>query len=218
MSPASPVAAHTAAPRRWLSIVGIGEDGVEGIAPVARGLIADAEVVFGGKRHLALAGALIRGTMWPWPTPFDEAVSKVVERRGRPVCVLASGDPFFYGVGSLLARHVDPNEMLVVPGPSSFSLAAARLGWSLPETTLLSLHGRPLDLIRPHLHPGARILALTPDGEGPRAVAALLNESGFGGSKLTVLEALGGARERIRSICSVRAMRASKAGSTAPSR
>ena len=109
--------------------------------------------------------------MRPWPSPFDEAVSKVVERRGRPVCVLASGDPFFYGVGSLLARHVDPDEMLVVPGPSSFSLAAARLGWSLPETALLSLHGRPLDLIRPHLHPGARILALTPDGEGPRAVA-----------------------------------------------
>jgi len=200
MPPASPVAAHTAAPRRWLSIIGIGEDGVDGLAPVARGLIADAEVVFGGKRHLALAGSLIRGTMWPWPSPFDEAVSKVVERRGRPVCVLASGDPFFYGVGSLLARHVDPNEMLVVPGPSSFGLAAARLGWSLPETTLLSLHGRPLDLIRPHLHPGARILALTPDGEGPQAVAALLNENGFGASKLTVLEALGGPRERVRSV------------------
>ena len=100
MSPASPLAAHTAAPRRWLSIVGIGEDGVEGLAPVARGLIADAEIVFGGKRHLELAGALIRGTMRPWPSPFDEAVSKVVEQRGRPVCVLASGDPFFYGVGS----------------------------------------------------------------------------------------------------------------------
>jgi precorrin-6Y C5,15-methyltransferase (decarboxylating) len=200
MSSASPVAAHTAAPRRWLSIVGIGEDGVEGLAPVARGLIADAEVVFGGKRHLALAGSLIRGTMWPWPSPFDEAVSKVVERRGRPVCVLASGDPFFYGVGSTLARHIDPNEMLVLPGPSSFSLAAARLGWSLPETTLLSLHGRPLDLVRPHLHPGARIIALTPDGEGPQAVASLLNENGFGASKLTVLEALGGPREKIRSV------------------
>src|SRR5450631_178374 len=198
MSSASPVAAHTAAPRRWLSIVGIGEDGVEGLAPVARGLIADAEVVFGGKRHLALAGTLIRGTMWPWPSPFDEAVGKVVERRGRPVCVLASGDPFFYGVGSLLARQVDPNEMLVVPGPSSFSLAAARLGWSLPDTTLLSLHGRPLDLIRPHLHPGARIMALTSDGAGPSALATLLSDSGFGSSRLTVMEALGGAHEQVR--------------------
>ena len=195
---ASPLAVHTAATRRWLSIVGIGEDGVEGLTPVARGLIADAEIVFGGKRHLELAGALIRGAVRAWPSPFDQTVSEVVEQRGRPVCVLASGDPFFYGVGSLLARYIDPEETLVVPGPSSFSLAAARLGWPLPETTLLSLHGRSFDLIRPHLHPRARILALTPDGAGPKALATLLAEGGFGGSKLTVLETLGGLRERIR--------------------
>jgi precorrin-6Y C5,15-methyltransferase (decarboxylating) len=198
MPSASPLAAHTAATRRWLSIVGIGEDGVEGLTPVARGLIADAEIVFGGKRHLELAGALIRGAVRAWPSPFDQAVSEVVAQRGRPVCVLASGDPFFYGVGVTLARHIDPGEMLVVPGPSSFSLAAARLGWALPETTLISLHGRPLDLIRPHLHAGARILALTPDGAGPRALAGLLTDSGFGASRFIVLEALGGPRERIR--------------------
>jgi precorrin-6Y C5,15-methyltransferase (decarboxylating) len=198
MSPANPLAAHTAATRRWLSIVGIGEDGIGGLSPVARGLIADAESVFGGKRHLELAGTLIRGAVRPWPSPFDRALGEVIEQRGRPVCVLASGDPFFYGVGSLLATQVDPDEMLVVPGASSFSLAAARLGWPLPETVLLSLHGRPLDLIRPHLHPGARILALTPDGAGPKALAAMLTESGFGGSQLTVLETLGGPRERIR--------------------
>ncbi len=166
---------------------------------MARGLIADAEIVFGGRRHLELARSLIRGAVRPWPVPFELAVGEVVEQRGRSVCVLASGDPFLYGVGAVLARHVDPAETLVVPMPSSFSLAAARLGWSLPETTLLSLHGRPLDLIRPHLHPGAHILALTPDGAGPRALAALLAESGFGASLLTVLEALGGPRERMRS-------------------
>lgn len=189
---------HIAATRRWLSIVGIGEDGADGLSPVARGLIADAEVIFGGKRHLELAGALIRGAAQPWPSPFDEAVQQVVAQRGRSVCVLASGDPFFYGVGTLLARYVDPAEMLVVPAPSSFSLAAARLGWSLPEITLVSLHGRSLDLIRPHLQPGARVLALTPDGSGPRALATLLTEAGFGASRLTVLEALGGPREKVR--------------------
>jgi precorrin-6Y C5,15-methyltransferase (decarboxylating) len=198
MSSASPLAAEIASPRRWLSIVGIGEDGVDGLSSVARGLIADAEIVFGGKRHLELAGALIRGAVRPWPTPFDRAVADVKEHRGRPVCVLASGDPFFYGVGAVLARHIDASEMLVVPSPSAFSLAAARMGWPLSDVALLSLHGRALDLIRPHLHPGARILALTSDGEGPCALAALLNEIGFGGSKLTVLEALGGPRERIR--------------------
>jgi precorrin-6B C5,15-methyltransferase / cobalt-precorrin-6B C5,C15-methyltransferase len=196
---ASPLTAHSAATRRWLSIVGIGEDGADGLSPVARGLIADAEVVFGGKRHLELAGALVRGDVQAWPSPFDRAATHVVEQRGRRVCVLASGDPFFYGVGALLAPHVDPAEMLVVPAPSSFSLAAARLGWSLPDTALVSLHGRSLDLIRPHLHPGARILALTPDGSGPKALAALLTDTGFGASRLTVLEALGGPREVVRS-------------------
>jgi precorrin-6Y C5,15-methyltransferase (decarboxylating) len=112
--------------------------------------------------------------------------------------VLASGDPFHYGVGAVLARHIDAREMIVVPALSAFNLAAARLGWSLPQTVLLSLHGRMLDLVRPHLQPGARILALTSDGDEPAALAKLLAETGFGGSRLTVLEALGGPRERIR--------------------
>ena len=112
--------------------------------------------------------------------------------------MLASGDPFFYGVGSVLANHVAPDETLVVPAPSSFSLAAARLHWALPDIALVSLHGRALERIRPHLHQGARVLALTSDSEGPEALARLLAETGFGESRLTVLEALGGAKERIR--------------------
>jgi precorrin-6B C5,15-methyltransferase / cobalt-precorrin-6B C5,C15-methyltransferase len=189
---------ETAASPRWLSIVGIGEDGAEGLSPVARGLIEAAEIVFGGRRHLALAGPLIRGAARPWPSPFDGAADEVLHHRGRQICVLASGDPFHYGVGAVLARRIDAREMIVVPGPSAFSLAAARLGWSLPHTVLLSVHGRTLDLVRPHLQPGARILVLTSDGEGPAALARLLAQTGFGASRLTVLEALGGPRERIR--------------------
>jgi precorrin-6B C5,15-methyltransferase / cobalt-precorrin-6B C5,C15-methyltransferase len=188
----------TAAPRRWLSIVGIGEDGIEGLTPIARGLISGAKIVFGGKRHLALAGPLIRGAARPWSSPFERGIDEVLMHRGQDVCVLASGDPFFYGVGSVLTRHVEAQDMLVVPAPSAFSLAAARLGWALPEIALLSLHGRTLDLVRPHLQPGARLLALTSDGEGPATLARLLAESGFGASRLTVLEALGGPREQIR--------------------
>jgi precorrin-6Y C5,15-methyltransferase (decarboxylating) len=198
MSPANPLRQETAAPHRWLSIVGIGEDGVEGLSAVARGLIGDAEIVFGGKRHLALAAPLIRGAARPWPSPFERATAEVLAQRGRAVCVLASGDPFLHGVGTVLARHVLPEETVVVPAPSAFSLAAARLGWALPETVLISLHGRGLDLVRPHLHPGARVLALTSDGEGPAALAKLLTEIGFGRSRFTVLEALGGPRERVR--------------------
>ncbi|MGZ5813836.1 MAG: precorrin-6y C5,15-methyltransferase (decarboxylating) subunit CbiE, partial [Xanthobacteraceae bacterium] len=158
----------------------------------------DAEIVFGGKRHLGLAAPLIRGAARPWPSPFERAVEEVQAYRGRQVCILASGDPFVYGVGAVLLRHVDSRETIAVPQPSTFSLAAARLGWALPETTQLSLHGRSLDLIRPHLQPGARVLALTSDGEGPAALARLLAELGFGASRMTVLEALGGSRERLR--------------------
>jgi precorrin-6B C5,15-methyltransferase / cobalt-precorrin-6B C5,C15-methyltransferase len=188
----------SAASPRWLSIVGIGEDGVAGLSPVARGLIGAAEIVFGGRRHLGLAAPLIRGAARPWPVPFAGAADEVIGHRDRQICVLASGDPFHYGIGSVLARRIEAREMTVVPAPSAFSLAAARLGWSLPETVLLSAHGRNLDLVRPHLQPGARILALTSDGDDPKALAKLLADSGFGASRLTILEALGGSRERIR--------------------
>jgi len=198
--PPSTGADDTAVLPRWLSIVGLGEDGVDGLSPVARGLISAAEIVFGGRRHLGLAAPLIRGATRPWPIPFAAATDEVLGHRRRQICVLASGDPFHYGVGAVLARRIDPREMIVVPAPSAFSLAAARLGWSLPECVLLSVHGRTLDLVRPHLQPGARILALTSDGEGPGAMAELLTETGFGSSRLTVLEALGGIRERIRSV------------------
>jgi precorrin-6Y C5,15-methyltransferase (decarboxylating) len=198
MSRPDVVADHTAAAPRWLSIVGIGEDGVEGLSASARGLISAAEIVFGGKRHLGLAAALIRGAVRPWPSPFESAVAEVLAQRGRQVCVLASGDPYLYGIGTLLARHVAPSETVVVPAPSAFSLAAARLGWPLADCALVSLHGRELDRVRPHLQPGARVLALTSDGEGPAALAGLLTTTGFGASRLTVLEALGGPRERIR--------------------
>jgi len=187
-----------ASPKRWLSIVGIGEDGVESLSPVARGLVSGAEIVFGGERHLALANRLIRGEAKPWPSPFSRAVGAVLAMRGHQVCVLASGDPFFYGVGSVLANHVKPEETVVVPAPSAFSLAAARLGWALPDIALVSVHGRAIDRIRPHLHPGARVLALTSDSDGPAALARLLTEIGFGSSRLTTLEALGGANERVR--------------------
>jgi precorrin-6B C5,15-methyltransferase / cobalt-precorrin-6B C5,C15-methyltransferase len=183
---------------RWLSIVGIGEDGIDGLNAMARELVQSAAVVFGGARHLALATPLIRGTPRPWAVPFDQTVAEVLAHRGRAVCVLASGDPFFHGVGSLLSRHISSEETLAVPAPSAFSLAASRLLWPLPQAVLLSLCGRSLDLIRPHLHPGARILILTSDHSTPAELARLLCEIGFGRSQLTVLESLVGPRERIR--------------------
>ena len=157
---------------KWLTIVGIGEDGLAGLGDEAKRLIAEAEIVFGGKRHLALVTSLAKGEQRPWPVPFDAGMADVLALAGRRVCVLASGDPFFHGVGATLARKVEPQEMHVIPAPSAISLAAARLGWALQDIETISLHGRPLDLIRPLLQPNARILALTSDADAPAAIAA----------------------------------------------
>lgn len=185
--------------RPWLTIVGIGEDGISGLGDEAKRAIKAAEFVFGGARHLELAAALIGGEARQWPKPFDAAMSAVTALAGRKVCVLASGDPFFHGVGTTLARAISPEQICTIPAPSSISLAAARMGWALQDVETVSLHGRPIELIRPLLHPGARILALTSDADAPAAIAALLVELGFGRSRITVLEALGGPNERIRS-------------------
>ena len=176
---AEPLMPETAPTTRWLSIVGIGEDGVDGLSATARALVSGADIVFGGERHLKLAASLIKGSARRWPSPFAQGIDEVLAARGSQVCVLASGDPFHYGVGSVLASHVPPEETVVVPAPSAFSLAAARLCWALPDTALVSLHGRELTRIRPHLHHGARILALTSDSEGPAALARLLTEIGL---------------------------------------
>ncbi|MBZ9732434.1 precorrin-6y C5,15-methyltransferase (decarboxylating) subunit CbiE [Mesorhizobium sp. CA18] len=183
---------------KWLTIVGIGEDGVAGLGDEAKQRIAQADVVFGGRRHLALVSSLANGETRSWPTPFDAEMRDVLALAGKDVCVLASGDPFFHGVGVTLARKVEPEQMLVLPAPSSLSLAASRLGWALQDVETISLHGHSIDLIRPLLHPGARILALTSDGDAPAAIAALLDELGFGPSRFTVLEALGGPDEMRR--------------------
>jgi precorrin-6Y C5,15-methyltransferase (decarboxylating) len=183
---------------RWLSIVGLGEDGIDGLSAAARTLVSSAELVVGGKRHLELAHDLIRGRVLAWPSPIAGAMAEILALRGRPVVVLASGDPFHYGVGDMLLRSVGADEMLCLPQPSSFSLAASRLGWSLQDVALVSLHGRALEGIVRHLQPGARVLALSWDGGTPGRLAQLLTARGMGASTLTVLEALGGPRERVR--------------------
>jgi precorrin-6B C5,15-methyltransferase / cobalt-precorrin-6B C5,C15-methyltransferase len=186
-----------AATHKWLSIVGIGEDGLDGLGRNAVAAISAAEIVFGGARHLALAAQAIRGEARPWASPFDPAMHEVLALRGRPVCVLASGDPFWHGVGGTLARLLPPAELASYPAPSAFSLAASRLGWPLQDVETISLHGRPIAHLRPLLHPGTRILALTSDGEAPALIGSMLAEAGFGSSPCHVLEALGGSRETV---------------------
>ncbi|PZM16469.1 precorrin-6y C5,15-methyltransferase (decarboxylating) subunit CbiE [Rhizobium tubonense] len=188
-----------ATPQRWLTVIGLGEDGPVGLGDEAKNLISRAPVLFGGTRHIELVAKLMTGQAQSWLSPFERSIDLILARRGMPTVVLASGDPFLYGVGATLARFVACEEMKVIPAASSFSQAAARLGWPLQTVATVSLHGRPLDLVRPYLHKGRKILVLTSDGQGPAQLASLLVEAGFGSSQVTVLEALGGPRERLSS-------------------
>src|SRR5206468_4701167 len=134
---------------------------------VARRLIGAAELVVGGARHLELAGTLIAGRPLAWPSPMSDAFGEIRRHRGRPVAVLASGDPFHFGVGKQLAAFVPAEEFVCLPQPSAFSLAAARMGWALQDVSLVTLHGRALQCLVRYLQPGARILALSWDGATP---------------------------------------------------
>lgn len=178
----------------WLTIIGVGEDGLAGLSEASRKALADAETVFGGERHLALAGVAARGRAWS--VPFD--AESVLSRRGRPTAVLASGDPFWHGVGAVLAEKLAPGEWTAHSAPSAFSLAAARLGWRLENAICLGLHAAPFERLMPHLACGARIICLMRDGKAAGDLATWLTEHGWGASSMWSLAALGGSRESVK--------------------
>jgi precorrin-6B C5,15-methyltransferase / cobalt-precorrin-6B C5,C15-methyltransferase len=178
--------------------VGVGADGAASLAPAARRAIERAELVIGSARQLALVAEYVCGETRAWPSPMAPAITEVLARRGRATCVLASGDPFYFGVGASLAASLRPDEFRCHPAPSCVSLAAARLAWPLQDSDVVSLHGRALSGIVRYLQPGRRVLALSWDRHTPALLAALLVERGFGASRLTVLERLGATDERIQ--------------------
>jgi len=179
----------------WLTIVGIGEDGLAGLSEASRKALAEAETVFGGERHLALAEIGHRGRAWP--IPFD--VSGVLACRGRPTVVLASGDPFWYGVGGVLAEHLRDGEWSAHPAPSAFALAAARLGWRLENVICRGLHAAPFEILLPLLASGARLICLVRDGKAAADLANWLTVRGWGASRLWTCVALGGPQQSIKS-------------------
>lgn len=177
----------------WLSIIGIGEDGLAGLGKASRNALAAAEVVIGGPRHLAMVD---HADKRPWPVPF--AIDPVLALRGRRVALLASGDPFWFGAGSVLAGALGREEWRAYPAPSVWSQACARLGWRVEDTPCLGLHAAPFAKLRPHLAPGARVVASLRDGAAVGDLALWLVAQGFGASVLTVMEHLGGPEERLR--------------------
>jgi precorrin-6Y C5,15-methyltransferase (decarboxylating) len=179
---------------RWLSIIGIGEDGLAGLSATARTLLDAAEVLIGGERHLAMVPDDGR-ERHAWPTPMHDLIRNINRFRGRQTAVLASGDPMNFGVGKHLSIQISAEELIIVPAPSAFSLAAAWLAWSLPDTTCFTLHGRPVESLACHVHPGAKLLMLAHGRRTPGEVGAWLTGHGFGASEMTALAHMGGKME-----------------------
>lgn len=185
---------------RPITVVGIGADGWTGLPEPSRAALREAQTVLGGPRQLELLPGEVRGERRAWPSPLVPALPGILdELDGRRVAVLASGDPMFFGIGSTLARIAGPDRLRVLVHPSSVALACARLGWASEHVRVRSLVGRPLDALRRDLAPGARLVVLSEGAGSPAEVAGLLDGSGWGRSRMTVLERLGAGDERVTS-------------------
>ncbi|MEP2782917.1 MAG: precorrin-6y C5,15-methyltransferase (decarboxylating) subunit CbiE [Pseudoruegeria sp.] len=178
----------------WLHIIGIGEDGVDGLVPATRAVLEAAEIIIGGDRHHDLTGNLTAARI-AWPSPFDTLIDVLKSHNGKRVVVLATGDPLWYSVGARIGREIDPAEITYHPQLSAFQLAAARMGWSMADVEMLTVHGRPVQQMIAFIQPDQRLLILTTGAETPTQIASFLTERGFGKSRMTVLAAMGGARE-----------------------
>jgi len=179
----------------WLHIVGIGEDGMDGLLPATRAVVEAAEVIVGGDRHHRLSEAVTAERV-AWPSPFDALIDLLMSFKGRRVVVLATGDPLWFSVGAGTGRANDPAEITYHPQVSAFQLASARMGWSIADVETLTVHGRPVEQMIAFIQPQARLLILTTGAETPAKIAAFLTERGFGKSRMTVLAAMGGQDEK----------------------
>lgn len=179
-----------------ITVIGIGDEGVAGLSPAARAALSQAQVLAGGARHLDMAAAFA-GPRVDWAAGLEAGLDALAQHviAGRRVAVLASGDPLHYGVGKNLIERFGAERVRVLPAPGAVSLACAAMGWPQPEVRVLTVHGRPLEALNLYLTPGAKLVVLSEDGGTPARAAALLSERGFGPSRITVLEHLGGARE-----------------------
>ena len=180
---------------KWLTITGMGEDGWEGLSARARHAIETAEVVVGSERLISFLPG-ISAERHLWPQPFSEVIDRIRPLAGRRTVILATGDPLNYGVARKLMEFIPFAEMEIIPHLSAFALAAARVGWSLPDCDTLTLHGRHAAHIEPFIQPDVRLLVLTADHTTIGEVARRLTARGFGASEVTVLENMGGERER----------------------
>ena len=180
---------------KWLHIVGIGEDGMDGLTPVTRAVVEAAEVIIGGDRHHQLSDNITASRV-AWPSPFDALIETLQSYKGKRVVVLATGDPLWFSVGARIGRSIDPSQIVYHPQLSAFQLTAARMGWSLADVETLTVHGRPVQQMVAFIQPDQRLIILTTGADTPAQIAKFLTERGFGQSQMTVLASMGGDKEQ----------------------
>lgn len=178
----------------WLHIVGIGEDGMDGLTPATRAIVEAAEVIVGGDRHHTLSVNPTAQRL-AWPSPFDAMISTLLGLKGRRAVVLVTGDPLWFSVGARIGRAIPADQLVYHPQLSAFQLASARMGWSLADVETLTVHGRPVEQMIAFIQPDQKLIVLTTGAETPGQIATFLTARGFGRSRLTVLAAMGGDRE-----------------------
>jgi precorrin-6Y C5,15-methyltransferase (decarboxylating) len=186
--------------RRAVTLVGIGDDGCVGLTGRAAGAIARAEVLVGGERHLAFFPDF-RGERIVVKGGLGAVLERVAALAAEhDVCILASGDPLFFGIGALVIAKIGAAHVEVIPQPSSVQLAFARAGLKWDDATIISLHGRPLAGLITRMRRAAKVALLTDDESSPPRIAAHLVAHGEVRWRAFLCERLGGVDERVRVI------------------
>ncbi len=182
---------------RKITVIGIGDDGCVGLSSRAVNAVARCQVLAGGERQLEFFPQF-EGQRVVFKDGLMRAVNKLIELADEnTICVLASGDPMFFGIGSLLTKKFGSDRMEIIPQPSSIQHAFARVGRSWNDAAVVSLHGKPLEGLTTRLKRTARVAVLTDDKNTPSVLARHMIEYGEAGWQAWVCENLCGPNEKI---------------------
>jgi precorrin-6B C5,15-methyltransferase / cobalt-precorrin-6B C5,C15-methyltransferase len=179
-------------------VVGIGDDGCAGLTSRAANAVASAHVLVGGERHLAFFPQW-KGERIVLKDGLAAALERVAQLAAEHnVCVLASGDPLFYGIGARVVKAVGAEHVELIPHPSALQWAFARIGLKWDDAQVISLHGRSPEGFVTRLRRLHKVAVFTDEESSPARLAAHLLAHGQAGFRAWVCENLGSDGERVR--------------------
>ncbi len=183
---------------RPVAIVGIGDDGCAGLSSRAIGAVSAAGVLAGGERHLAFFPEF-KGERIVFKNGLASALERVAQAANENnVCILASGDPMFFGVGAAVIKRLGAEHVEVLPHPSAMQWAFARAGMKWDDAVFISLHGRSPEGFLTRLRTCAKACVFTDPDNTPQRLGATMLEHGEVGWRAWVCENLAGPDERVR--------------------